>query len=182
MRGIDAGNEKCAYTCNGRLIFKMAKETKTNAMRLLDRAGIHYVTHTYDTSDGKIDGLSVAAKLGREANRVFKTLVTKGKSGGYYIFVLPVEGELDLKKAAAAVGEKSVEMLPVTDLLKATGYVRGGCSPVGMKKQYPTVFDVSVLNGGPVIISGGRIGCQIEAAPGDLLKLTYGKTAVLLSG
>lgn len=158
----------------------MAKEAKTNAMRILERAGVAYETHTYDPSDGKIDGPSVAAKLGQDARRVFKTLVTKGKSGGYFVFVLPVNGELDLKKAAGAVGEKAVELIPVADLCKATGYVRGGCSPVGMKKAYPTVFDLSVESFETVMVSGGRIGCQIEAAPGGLLRVTGGKTAALL--
>lgn len=158
----------------------MAKEVKTNAMRILDRAGVAYKTHTYDPSDGKIDGVSVAAKLGQDACRVFKTLVTRGKSGGYFVFVLPVDGELDLKKAAAAVGEKSVEMIHVADLCKVTGYIRGGCSPVGMKKLFPTVFHLSALQFDTVMVSGGRIGCQIEAPPDTLLSLIQGKTAELL--
>lgn len=158
----------------------MAKEAKTNAMRILDRAGIACEIHTYDPSDGKIDGSSVAAKLGQDARRVFKTLVTRGKSGGYFVFVLPVNGELDLKKAAAAVGEKSVEMIPVADLCKVTGYIRGGCSPVGMKKLFPTVFHSSALLFDRIMVSGGRVGCQIEAPPAALLALVQGKTAELL--
>lgn len=158
----------------------MAKEAKTNAMRILDRTGAAYEIHTYDPADGKIDGSSVAAKLGQDARRVFKTLVTHGKGGGYFVFVLPVNGELDLKKAAAAVGEKSVEMIPAADLCRVTGYIRGGCSPVGMKKLFPTVFHSSASRFDTIIVSGGRIGCQIEAPPAALLSLTRGKTAELL--
>ena len=146
-------------------------EAKTNAMRMLDRAGIPYRTWSYDHGDGKIDGLSVAAKLGQDPDRVFKTLVTRGASGGYFVFVIPVALELDLKKAARAVGEKSVAMIPVAEINKATGYIRGGCSPVGMKKRYPTVFDRRVESLSTVIVSGGRIGSQLEAAPGALMQL-----------
>lgn len=149
-------------------------------MRILERAGVAYETHTYDPSDGKIDGPSVAAKLGQDARRVLKTLVTKGKSGAYFVFVLPVNAELDLKKAAASVGEKSVEMIPAADLCKVTGYIRGGCSPVGMKKQFPTVVDVSAGAFDTVMVSGGRIGCQIEAPLAELLRVTGGKTAGIL--
>lgn len=157
----------------------MAKEAKTNAMRILDRAGVPYITHSYDHADGKIDGVSVAAKLGQDARRVFKTLVTKGK-GGYYVFVLPVCGELNLKKAAAAVGEKAVEMIPVADLRTVTGYIRGGCSPIGMKKQFPTVFDASLSAFPTVIVSAGRLGEQIEVSPAALLEILDGETAPLL--
>ena len=146
-------------------------EAKTNAMRMLDRAGIPYRTWSYDHGDGKIDGLSVAAKLGQDPDRVFKTLVTRGASGGYFVFVIPVALELDLKKAARAVGEKSVAMIPVAEINKATGYIRGGCSPVGMKKRYPTVFDRRAESLSTVIVSGGRIGSQLEAAPGALMQL-----------
>ncbi len=154
-------------------------EAKTNAMRMLDRAKIPYQVYTYDHSDGKIDGVSVAQKLGQEVDAVFKTLVTKGHSGGYFVFVLPVAQELDLKKAAKAVGEKSVEMIHVADINKVTGYIRGGCSPVGMKKLYPTVFDQSVENLAAVIVSGGRIGCQVEVDPHLLLPLVKATTAPL---
>ena len=146
-------------------------EAKTNAMRMLDRAGIPYRTWSYDHGDGKIDGLSVAAKLGQDPDRVFKTLVTRGASGGYFVFVIPVALELDLKKAARAVGEKSVAMIPVAEINKVTGYIRGGCSPVGMKKRYPTVFDRRAESLPTVIVSGGRIGSQLEAAPGALMQL-----------
>ena len=146
-------------------------EAKTNAMRMLDRAGIPYRTWSYDHGDGKIDGLSVAAKLGQDPDRVFKTLVTRGTSGGYFVFVIPVALELDLKKAARAVGEKSVAMIPVAEINKVTGYIRGGCSPVGMKKRYPTVFDRRAESLPTVIVSGGRIGSQLEASPAALMHL-----------
>ena len=136
-------------------------EQKTNAMRMLDRAKVPYQTHTYDHADGKIDGVSVAEKLGQRVEQVYKTLVTRG-NGGFYVFVIPVAKELDLKKAAKAVGEKAVEMIHVNEINKITGYIRGGCSPVGMKKQFPTVFDAAVETLPSVIVSGGRIGCQIH--------------------
>lgn len=154
-------------------------EAKTNAMRMLDRAGIPYGTYHYDHGDGLIDGLSVAAKLGQDPDRVFKTLVTRGASGGYFVFVIPVALELDLKKAARAVGEKSVAMIHVSEINKVTGYIRGGCSPVGMKKQYPTVFDRRALGLPAVIVSGGRIGTQVEAEPGALMKLVGASSADL---
>lgn len=154
-------------------------EQKTNAMRMLDRAKVPYQTHTYDHADGKIDGVSVAEKLGQRVEQVYKTLVTRG-NGGFYVFVIPVAKELDLKKAAKAVGEKAVEMIHVNEINKITGYIRGGCSPVGMKKQFPTVFDAAVETLSSVIVSGGRIGCQIEAAPSDLLPLIRAKIAPLV--
>ena len=131
----------------------------------------------YDHSDGKIDGVSVAAKVGQDPDKVFKTLVTKGSSGGYFVFVLPVALELDLKKAARAVGEKSVAMIRVDEINRVTGYIRGGCSPVGMKKQYPTVFDRRVEDLPAVVVSGGRIGTQIEVEPAALLRLVGAATA-----
>ena len=154
-------------------------QAKTNAMRMLDRAGIPYHTYSYEVGDGKIDGLSVAAKLGQDPDRVFKTLVTRGASGGFFVFVIPVALELDLKKAARAVGEKSVAMIHVNEINKVTGYIRGGCSPVGMKKQYPTVFDSRVLALPTVIVSGGRIGSQVEAEPDALMKAVGASTADL---
>lgn len=143
-------------------------ESKTNAMRILERLKIDYKAHSYD-ADGGIDGCSVAEKLGQPEEQVFKTLVTKGKSG-YFVFVIPVAEELDLKKAAKAAGEKSVEMLHVKDLLPTTGYIRGGCSPLGMKKAFPTFVHESAENQTTVMVSGGRIGLQIELAPKDLQK------------
>lgn len=140
---------------------------KTNAMRILETAGIAYQMHTYDTG-GEIDGVSVANKVGIDPKYVYKTLVTQGKSKAYFVFVIPVAAELNLKAAAAAVGEKSVEMLHVKDLLAVTGYIRGGCSPVGMKKSYKTVIDQSAESLETIVISGGKIGFQIELAPADL--------------
>lgn len=143
-------------------------ETKTNAMRILERLKIEYKSHTYDP-DGGIDGCSVAEKLGQPEEQVFKTLVTKGRNG-YFVFVIPVAEELDLKKAAKAAGEKSVEMLHVKDLLPTTGYIRGGCSPLGMKKAFATFVHESAENQAAIMVSGGRIGLQIELAPDDLKK------------
>lgn len=144
-------------------------EAKTNAMRQLDKAGIPYRLHTYST-EGGIDGVSVAAGLGQPVERVFKTLVTKGKSG-HFVFVIPVAEELDLKAAARAAGEKAVEMLPVKELLPVTGYVRGGCSPVGMKKRFPTFLDASAEGLEAIYVSGGRIGTQMELSPRALAGL-----------
>lgn len=142
---------------------------KTNAMRILETAGIVYKMHTYDTG-GEIDGVSVANKIGIDPKYVYKTLVTQGKSKAYFVFVIPVAAELNLKAAAAAVGEKSVEMLHVKDLLAVTGYIRGGCSPVGMKKAYKTVIDRSAESLEKIVVSGGKIGFQIELAPADLAR------------
>ena len=152
-------------------------EAKTNAMRMLDRGKVPYTVHTYDHSDGRIDGVSVAAKVGIDPERVYKTLVTRGNSGGHFVFVIPVALELDLKKAARAVGEKSVAMLRVEEINKVTGYIRGGCSPVGMKKRYPTVFDSRAAGLETIVVSGGRIGTQVELDPGALMAATGAKTA-----
>ena len=146
----------------------MAKESKTNAMRILDRAKIPYEQFSYDTSDGHIDGISIAQKLNQNPDEVYKTLVTKGHSGNHFVFVIPVEKELDLKKAAKSVGEKNVEMIAVKDLLATTGYIRGGCSPVGMKKLFKTVIDASAESLDKMYVSGGRIGLQIHLSPKDL--------------
>ena len=158
----------------------MAKEAKTNAMRLLERSKIAYTAHEYPHAPGEaVDGVTVARLTGRDPACVFKTLVTQGADRNYYVFVIPVAAELDLKKAAKAAGVKSVSMLHVADLLKVTGYVRGGCSPVGMKKQFKTVFDASCLTQPAILVSAGRIGTQIEAAPADLLAATRGTTAAI---
>lgn len=149
----------------------MAEMIKTNAMRILENAGISYTPHTYEDNDGLIDGISVAKKLGIELEQVFKTLVTVAKSGNYYVFDIPVNAELNLKKAAAAVGEKSVEMIAVKDINKVTGYIRGGCSPIGMKKEYKTVIDETAILFDTICISAGKIGYQIELNPEDLAKL-----------
>lgn len=147
------------------------KEEKTNVMRTLDQKKIAYIPHAYDP-DGPIDGVSVARTLGQDPACVFKTLVTRGASGGYYVFDIPAAENLDLKKAARAVGEKSVAMLHVADLLKTTGYIRGGCSPVGMKKRFVTVVDTSAENWPTIMVSAGRIGAQVELRPADLLAVT----------
>ena len=152
------------------------KEEKTNVMRVLDQKKIPYTAHSYP-ADGPIDGVSVAGFLGQDVERVFKTLVTKGASGAYYVFDIPVAENLDLKKAARAVGEKSIVMLPQKELLPLTGYVHGGCSPVGMKKQFPTVFHETVNGLETVTVSAGKIGHQVQVRPGDLLALLGAKTA-----
>ena len=153
------------------------KAEKTNVMRLLDREKIPYTAHTYPVGDSVPDGVTVAQMLGRDPSAVFKTLVTKGASGGYYVFPIPAAATLDLKKAAKAVGEKSVAMLPGRELLPLTGYVHGGCSPVGMKKRFPTVFHESCLEKETVCVSAGKIGFQVEVRPGDLIALVGGMTA-----
>ena len=147
-------------------------QAKTNAQRMLEKEKIPYLAHTYETEDGHIDGVSVAHKMGIDPAVVFKTLVTRGASKGIYVFVVPVALELNLKAAARAVGEKSVEMVAVKEITPLTGYVRGGCSPIGMKKHYPTVVDESARPLERMIVSAGRIGGQIELAPGDLQKAT----------
>ena len=152
------------------------KEEKTNVMRTLEQKKIPYTAFSYDP-DGPIDGVSVAAETGLDAASVFKTLVTKGASGAYYVFDIPVAENLDLKKAAKAVGEKSIAMLPQKDLLPLTGYVHGGCSPVGMKKQFPTVFHETVNELDLIAVSAGKIGHQVQVKPADLLNLLRAKTA-----
>lgn len=147
-------------------------QAKTNAQRMLEKEKIPYLAHTYETEDGHIDGVSVAHKMGIDPTVVFKTLVTRGASKGIYVFVVPVALELNLKAAARAVGEKSVEMIAVKEITPLTGYIRGGCSPIGMKKHYPTVVDESARLLERMIVSAGRIGDQIELAPGDLQKAT----------
>ena len=152
----------------------MGKEVKTNAMRILDRNKIKYTLNTYEC-DNFVDGVSIADELGQDYDMSFKTLVTVGKSGQYYVFAIPIAEELDKKKAAKAVGEKSIEMLHVKDINKVTGYISGGCTPIGMKNQYPTVVHESAREHDTIIVSGGRIGAQIFLNPDDLLKVTGGK-------
>ena len=152
---------------------KKDKDIKTNAMRFLDSKKIAYTVNTYECEDF-VDGVHIAQMLGQDEKMSYKTLVTKGKSGGYFVFVLPVAQELDMKKAAKAVGEKSVEMLHVKDINSVTGYIRGGCSPLGMKKQFPTVVDSSAQAFETIIISGGRLGSQIFLSPADLVKACGG--------
>ncbi len=152
-------------------------EIKTNVMRILDKKKVSYEAHTYPHGDEAVDGATVAELTGQDPAQVFKTLITQGASKQYYVFVIPVLCELDLKKAAKAVGEKSVMMLHVADLLPLTGYVRGGCSPIGMKKQFPTVVDSSAQQVATIMVSAGKIGFQVELAPADLLPLCRGKYA-----
>ncbi|MBS7324873.1 MAG: Cys-tRNA(Pro) deacylase [Angelakisella sp.] len=150
----------------------MAKEKteKTNVMRLLEQKGIPYTPHDYRAS-GAVGGTEVAAALDEDPARVFKTLVTQGASGGHYVFVIPVAEELDLKKAAKAVGEKSIAMLPQKELLPLTGYLHGGCSPIGMKKPFPTVLHQSAAEQESIYVSAGKVGFQVEVAPADLQKM-----------
>ena len=154
------------------------KEEKTNVMRILDQKGIPYTPHAYDPDAG-LDGVSVARQLGQDPECVFKTLVARGASGGLYVFDIPVGDNLDLKKAAKAVGEKSIAMIHQKELLPLTGYVHGGCSPVGMKKQYPTVFDETAELFDTICVSAGKIGFQVELSPAALIELTNAPTADL---
>ena len=159
------------------------KEEKTNVMRVLEQKGIPYTAHTYEHGDVAPDGVSVARMLGQDPEAVFKTLVTRGASGGYYVFDIPVAATLDLKKAARAVGEKSVAMLPSRELLPLTGYVHGGCSPVGMKKQFPTVFHETCILYDTICVSAGKVGFQVEVGPEDLMELVGGTIAdVIVEG
>ena len=155
------------------------KEEKTNVMRTLEQKKISYIAHTYPT-DGAIDGVSVANYLEQDVRAVFKTLVTKGASGSYYVFDVPVAENLDLKKAAKAVGEKSVAMLPQKELLPLTGYVHGGCSPVGMKKQFTTVFHETAAELDTIMVSAGKIGYQVQCKPEDLMSLLRAKVADII--
>lgn len=150
-------------------------ELKTNVMRILDKAKIPYLSHEYPHGKEAVDGVTVASLLGQKPENVFKTLVTKGSSGNYFVFVVPVAEELDMKKCAKAVGEKSVEMIPVKDITKVTGYVRGGCSPIGMKKSYKTTYHITAESIENIIVSAGKIGYQIDLAPKDLINLTNGQ-------
>ncbi len=145
-------------------------EEKTNVMRLLDAKKIKYSSRCY-AGTGAVSGTEVAEILGEDPARVFKTLVTVGKSGGHYVFVIPSLRELDLKKAAKSVGEKSVEMIKSKELLPLTGYIHGGCSPIGMKKFFPTVLDSSARDFETIFFSAGKIGYQVEVAPEDLGKI-----------
>lgn len=152
----------------------MAREktpAKTNAVRALDAKKITYKLHEYDAEDGKIDGVSVAGKTGIPVEKVFKTLVTVGASKEHYVCVVPVAKELDLKKAAKQFGEKKIEMIHAKELLPLTGYVHGGCSPVGMKKPFKTAIDESAAGQDTICVSAGRIGTQIELAPADLVSV-----------
>ncbi len=155
---------------------------KTNAMRILEKARIPYNTYTYNHNDGLLDGISVAEKIDKPVEKVYKTLVTQGSSREYYVFIIPVVQELDLKTAARAVGEKAIEMIKVSDITKVTGYIRGGCSPIGMKKQYQTVLDISCKRLDTIIVSAGKIGHQIELSPNNLVMLLNCKIAKIVIG
>lgn len=151
---------------------KQQKKVKTNAVRILDGEGIPYELMEYDVNDGLLDGVSVADKTGQEMETVFKTLVTIAGPGQLFVFLVPVAEELDLKKAARVAGVKKLEMLPLKELTKETGYMRGGCSAVGMKKKFPTFMDRSAENLDTMIVSAGKIGLQMKLAPGQLAQVT----------
>ncbi len=145
----------------------MKKEEKTNVMRVLEQKKLPYKSHSYEP-DASMSGAEIAALLGEDPAKVFKTLVTRGKSGQHYVFVVPVGEELELKKAAAASGEKSIALIPQKELLPLTGYVHGGCSPIGMKKPFPTFVHESAREFDTMFVSAGKVGFQIELAPSDL--------------
>ena len=157
---------------------KKDRVQKTNALREIEAAGIAHRFITFECEEA-LSGVDVAATLGEDPDRVFKTLVTEAKSGQHYVFMVPVACELDLKKAAAAVGEKAIAMIKARDLLPLTGYVHGGCSPIGMKSPYPTAIDETAQLYDAIMFSGGRIGCQVEMSPDDLAKLVDLKFADL---
>ncbi|MDN4492024.1 Cys-tRNA(Pro) deacylase [Ureibacillus aquaedulcis] len=154
----------------------MAKQkvTKTNAVRLLDQQKIDYNIIEYSIEDNQVDGVAVAQKIGHPVSHVFKTLVATAGTGKYFVFVIPVSQELNLKACAKVAGEKKIEMLHVKDLLPTTGYIRGGCSPIGMKKRFPTFIDASALALEYIVVSAGKIGMQIVLNPNDLIRVTYG--------
>ena len=157
----------------------MGKQDKTNCMRVLESKKIAYTPHLYE-ADPTLTGVEIARILGEDPVQVFKTLVTTGKPQRYYVFVIPVCEELNLKKAAAAVGEKSVSMIPQRDLLPLTGYVHGGCSPIGMKKRFPAYIHESALTLQRIFVSAGRVGCQAELSPADLIRIAELKPADLV--
>ena len=158
----------------------MGKEVKTNAVRILERNKVSYELLTYEC-DEFIDGLHTAEKTGAPVEQSYKTLVMQGKSKKYYVFVIPIDREVDLKTAARAVQEKSVEMIPVKELTNITGYVRGGCSPLGMKKQFPTVIDATARAFDQIYVSGGRIGTTIKVNPQDLAKVVNAEFADIIA-
>lgn len=157
----------------------MKNNDKTNVMRVLDAKKISYESHSYEP-DATMTGEEIAGVLGEPAEKVFKTLVTQGKTGAYYVFAVPVVEELDLKKAAKAAGEKSIAMIKQKDLLGLTGYVHGGCSPIGMKKQFPTFIHETATSYDKVFVSAGKVGFQIELSPADLIKVANIKPADLV--
>ena len=159
----------------------MGKEAKTNAMRILEREKVAYTAHEYPHEEGvAVDGVTVAASIGEDPACVYKTLVTQGSSKNYFVFVIPIAEELDMKKAAKSVGEKSVEMIHVKDINAITGYIRGGCTAIGMKKQYVTRIDESAKTQEQIYVSGGRIGSQIQLKPDDLAKAARAEFADII--
>ena len=154
-------------------------QSKTNAMLMLDRAHIPYQTYHYDASDGQIDGISVAQKVGMPAHSVYKTLLTIAPDGGVYVLIIPVAREMDLKLCASVFQVKNLTMLPVAKILAVSGYVRGGCSPIGMKRHYPTLLDQSADDLNLILVSAGRIGSQIGLSPLDLCTITQARYAPL---
>ena len=157
------------------------KEQKTNVMRLLEQKKIKYTPHEYPHGDDAVDGATVAAICGLDPSQVFKTLVARGASKSRYVFDVPVTGELDLKKAAKAAGEKSIAMIHVSEINALTGYVRGGCSPIGMKKQYKTFIDISAQDKKTIMVSAGKIGYHVELDPNALADMVRAKFADLVS-
>lgn len=156
------------------------KKLKTNAMRILDSKKVSYEMLSYESEDGKIDGISVAHKIGVDEKNVFKTLVAQGTSKELYVFVIPVAEELDLKSAAKIAEEKKVEMIPVKDILKHTGYIRGGCSPIGLRRPYKTFIHESAKDLDFMIVSAGKIGHQIKLNPNDLVNVVEGEFEFLI--
>ena len=157
----------------------MKAHDKTNVMRVLDAKKISYESHTYEP-DATLTGEEIAAILKEDSAKVFKTLVTQGKSNNYYVFVVPVQAELDLKKAAKAAGEKSIDMIKQKELLPLTGYVHGGCSPIGMKKQFKTFIHETASGFEKIYVSAGRVGAQIELSPSDLISVTRSISADII--
>ncbi|MFC6293531.1 Cys-tRNA(Pro) deacylase [Macrococcus epidermidis] len=154
----------------------MSKKVKTNALRKLDQKKISYETFTYSIEEDQVDGITVANKIGQPVEEVYKTLVLQGKNN-YYVAVIPVEATLNIKAISKVVGEKKLEMLAVKNLEKTTGYIRGGCSPVGMKKQFPTVIDASAQTHEKIIVSAGQIGIQMKVNVDELIQLINAKVS-----
>ncbi len=157
------------------------KPQKTNAARMLDSAKIKYTLFEYDVPEGFIDGVSAAREIGMPVEKVFKTLVTVGGSGQHYVCCIPVACELDFKKAAKHFGEKRIEMIHAKDITAVTGYIKGGCSPVGMKKKFPTVIHESAGGLDEIVVSGGKVGVQVKLAPDDLIRITQADTADIVT-
>lgn len=165
------GKLKIVYTKRGDHV------EKTNAVRLCEVKGISFSIFTYDTADGFLDGVTVADKINKSYESVFKTLVTVGKSGQHYVFMIPVDKTLDLKKASKAVSEKAIEMIPAKNILKVTGYIKGGCSPIGMKKSYPMVVDETIILLEEITFSAGKIGMQLNMSVTDFSEMVSYKMA-----